>query len=209
MSIRKARNGKINIWVDADDTILESSKTVIQIINERYGVNPPKTIDHLREWNYTCIYAGMTGGEVEAIYASTEFFERVKPNPEFITLYEAHKDDFNFIVVTKGNKENLDLKEAWFKKTFPEMYFVGIEFAKDGQDFDKSIIDMTGGIQIDDRTDALVSTNAELKILLKNGRDLEWNKVPRDSELYVVNYWREIKEILEFTLHCPEWTDLM
>lgn len=210
MATRKARNGKINIYVDADDTIIESSKTVIQIINERYDIQPPKTFDNLRNWNYTCIYPGMTGEEVEEIYSSPEFFARVKPNPEFLKVYKKHKNNFNFIVVTKGQKRNLDLKEKWFKENFPDMFFVGIEFTPDEpQGFDKSVIDMTGGIQIDDRTDALLGTKAECKILLKNGKNFKWNEVESGSELYILNRWKEIGEVLDFTLLYPDWTSMM
>ena len=34
---------KIKLFIDADDTILESSKTFIEILNERFNISPPKT----------------------------------------------------------------------------------------------------------------------------------------------------------------------
>lgn len=210
MSIKKAKNGKINIYVDADDTIIESSQAVIQIINEKYGINPPKTIEDLRDWNYTCIYPEMTGEIVEEIYSSEEFFERVKPNKEFLEVYRKHKDNFNFIVVTKGGKINLARKQAWFLRRFPAMKFVGFLFDEGGEhSFDKSSENMSGGIQIDDRTDALVNTNAGCKILLKNGREFKWNQVDRGYDLYIFNRWKEIGELLDFTLKYPEWITLM
>ena len=196
---------KIKIFVDADDTVIESSKTVIDINNERYNITPPKTFQNLHNWNYTCIHPSMTADEVNAIYASDEFFERVQPNASFVKVYEKHKNNFDFFVVTKGDKPNLDKKEAWFKEHFPKMNFIGIEFIPEGENFDKSIIPMKGGIQIDDRTDALVSTTASCKMLLQNGIRVSWNKPQEGANLYVVQTWEEIGQVLDFTVKCPEW----
>lgn len=194
------------VFLDADDTVLESSKAVIQIINQRYAIDPPKTISDLKEWNYTCIYPGMTQEEVEEIYKSQEFFDTIQVNPEFLTVYETYHCDFNFVIVTKGTKENLDRKEAFFIRHFPKMRFIGIEFGDENNSgFDKSCVDMSMGIQIDDRVDALESTNAGCKILLKNGMELEWNTPEPGNEFYIVNRWKEIGEIFKFTLSCPTW----
>lgn len=198
-------DAKIKIFVDADDTVIESSKTVIDIINERYDINPPKTFQNLHNWNYTCIHPSMTPDEVNEIYASDEFFERVQPNPSFVKVYEKHKDNFDFFVVTKGDAPNLDKKEQWFHSHFPEMNFIGIEFIPEAENFDKSIIPMKGGIQIDDRTDALVSTTASCKMLLQNGIRVAWNRPKEGANLYVVQTWEEIGQVLDFTVKCPEW----
>ena len=34
----------VTLYVDADDTILDSSKAVIEILNEKYNLSPAKTI---------------------------------------------------------------------------------------------------------------------------------------------------------------------
>lgn len=201
----KGKNQKTKIYLDADDTILESSKTVIEIINERYNISPPKTFDDITDWNYTCIYPGMTSGEVDAIYASEEFFARVEPDKAFLSVYERHKDNFEFVVVTTGTRENLDRKEAWFRSHFPPFDFVGIEFPKDGTNFDKSVLTMKGGIQIDDRVDSLIGTKAACKILIRNGLDVPWNQPVEGANLYVVQNWVDIGQILDFTVKYPNW----
>ena len=199
------KENKMRIYIDADDTVLESSRTVIEIINERYSLSPPKDIDDLRCWNYTCIYPGMTAEEVSAIYASEEFFDRVAPDKGFLEVYEAFKDDFEFVLVTTGTRENLDKKELWFKREFPSILFVGIEFPPTGNPFDKSIIPMKGGIQIDDRTDALMSTTASCKVLIQNHLELPWNRPESGANLYVVQTWKDIGDMLSFTVKYPNW----
>lgn len=200
---------KMKIYIDADDTVLESSQAVIDIINERYSLSPPKGVEDLRCWNYTCIYPGMTAEEVSAIYASEEFFDRVRPDNSFLKVYEKYKSEFEFILVTTGTRENLDKKELWFKREFPFILFVGIEFPPTGNPFDKSIIPMEGGIQIDDRTDALLSTKASCKILLQNGLELPWNRPETGANLYVVQTWEDIDEVLDFTVKYPNWFEEM
>ena len=64
---------------------------------------------------------------------------------------------------------------------------------------------MEYGIQIDDRVDCLTGTNANIKILIKNNKDVVWNKTDRVSEFfYIINEWKEIVEILKFAYENPD-----
>ena len=64
---------------------------------------------------------------------------------------------------------------------------------------------MTYGIQIDDRVDCLTGTNANVKILITNNKDVIWNKTDNVSEsFYIINEWKEIIEILKFAYENPE-----
>lgn len=49
-----SRNKKIKIYFDVDDTILNSSEAVIEILSHKYKIN--KTIKDLKDWNYQSIY---------------------------------------------------------------------------------------------------------------------------------------------------------
>ena len=63
---------------------------------------------------------------------------------------------------------------------------------------DKSFVDMSGGIFIDDNVDCLRTSNAKVKILIKNNVDTKWNEIKPNEEIYVVNTWDEILEIIDF-----------
>ena len=196
---------KITLYLDADDTILDSSKAVIEILNERYNITPPKTVDDMMDWGYRSIYKPLTSNDVTEIYSSDEFFDRVKVNKIFMDFYRKNKNKFSFVVVTKGTDANIEKKKKYLKRIFgDDMEYIGIPFQYDYEgnriiSYDKSNINMRHGVQIDDRTDALEGTNANIKILLKNGQDRYWN---RDYEhiknLYVVRDWFEAIEILMF-----------
>lgn len=49
-------NKKIKLFLDADDTILKSSKTVVDILNKRFNISPPKTERDVKDWKYRSVY---------------------------------------------------------------------------------------------------------------------------------------------------------
>lgn len=193
---------KIRLFIDADDTILESSKAFIDIVNRQDNINPPKTYEELQDWRYQSLFPYMTTKRVAEIYDSEEFFNIVKVNPDFKSFYLKYENDFEWYIVTKGHKSNIEHKQKYFKKHFPKAKVVGCRFDSiEGQNFDKSHVDMDYGIQIDDRTDCLIGSNANIKILFKNNRDFYWNRTDMTSEpIYIMNSWKEIIETLEFAL---------
>ena len=198
----------VTLYVDADDTILDSSKAVIEILNEKYNLSPAKTILDLEDWNYHSICDEVTTAEVTEIYNSKDFFDRVKIKKGFENFCRKHKDKFSLKIVTKGTFENLRRKEEYFSKYLPEAEVVGIGFNTDTlSDFGKGHIDMAGGIQIDDRTDSL-NTNAPIKILITHGMQLPWNQYlgEYDKEsVYILENWDLIEESLLFFYEHPEF----
>lgn len=198
----------VTLYVDADDTILDSSKAVIEILNEKYNLSPAKTILDLEDWNYHSICDEVTPDEVTEIYNSKDFFDRVKIKKGFEKFWSKHKDKFILKIVTKGTSENLQRKEEYFAKHLPEAEIVGVGFSTDTlSDFGKGHIDMAGGIQIDDRTDSL-NTNAPIKILITHGMQLPWNQYlgEHDKEsVYILENWDLIEESLLFFNEHPEF----
>ena len=186
---------KLNIYLDADDTILKSSEAVIKILNSRYGLN--KTYEDMTDWEYKSIYPKMTNKMVEEIYSSDEFFDIVEFDEKFIKFYENNKKHCNFYIVTKGDEDNLSRKEKKIRELMgDDVKFYGL--ISNGN-YDKSGIDMKNGIQVDDRTDCLTSSNAVIKILLTHSKELPWNETPINEEnFYVMPGWEEAGETLEF-----------
>lgn len=197
---------KIKLFIDADDTILESSKAAINILNERFGLVPQKTYDDMKDWGYRSIYHQCTNKIVNEIYDSELFFNIVKIHPDFMKFYNLHKNDFEWYIVTKGHYENIKKKKEYFSKHLPSAIVIGCQFKSlENEEYDKSHINMNYGIQIDDRTDCLTGTNANIKILFKNNKDFYWNQTNKTKEtLYKMNTWKEIVETLEFALKNPE-----
>lgn len=197
-----ANQEKIKLFIDADDTILKSSEAVINILNEEYGIVPPKTYDDLRDWNYKSIYGGLSPTECLKIYESEKFFTTLGIEKGFFELFSPTLDIFEYYIVTKGTTFNLLKKQILFAEKFPEAHFIGIPMYDDNGEwtYSKTSIDMRGGIQIDDRCDCLYGTNAAAKILYTHGRDFYWN---RTTEYHIDNRydckdWDEITDVLMF-----------
>ena len=199
-------NSRTKIFLDVDDTILKSSEAVINILNKKYNINPAKNISDLKDWNYRSIVKTLTPEDILDIYSSDEFFDMVEPYEGFQRFYDDNKLNFEFIVVTKGDKDNLYKKQVLIRNLFgDDVKYNGIEFERNDfgsylYSYDKSCVNMDSSIQIDDRADALVSTNAGIKILLTNGQNRYWNKdvLVNVQNLYVVSNWDEAVQIIEF-----------
>ena len=198
-------NNKITLYLDADDTILLSSEAVIKILNKKHNINPPKTINDMKDWGYRSIYKYITTKEVEDIYESDEFFNMVEFDPLFLDFYNKNKNKINVVIVTKGTELNVTKKEKYIKSILGEdIEYIGMTFKYDVdgkriKDYSKTNINMKHGIQIDDRTDALVNTNANVKNLINNDRGRTWNQHYENiNNLYVARNWDEISKIVLF-----------
>ena len=124
-----------------------------------------------------------------------------------MNFYNNHHNQFEFTVITKGTQLNIEKKKKYLDSVFGNNYkYYGMVLVKDEFDnavrnYDKTSVDMSGGIQIDDRADCLRDTNASVKILIQNG-DRYWNNptlcANAPNNLYIVHNWNEVVEILLF-----------
>lgn len=195
---------KQKIVLDFDDTLVKSSEQIIHMINQKYGTN--KTIEDLTDWGYTSIYPKLTTKEVTELYSNEKFFNEVKWNEGARLFLLEFKNDYNFIICSKGSSKNLQLKKSFLVRWFEQLNiqdweFIGLE-TKDDSDYtlNKSIVDFSDCIFcIDDNVNALLSINTPKKILLKNYAEYYWNKTPINREdVYVINNFYDLIEMCRF-----------
>lgn len=162
-------DGKIkHIYLDFDETCVNSIDSVLIQLNRRYGTN--YNMYDVNTWNFNNIFPNIVSIEIEEIFDSREFFDRLTYKDGVGKFIEKHLDIIT--IVTKGNAMNLLLKELWIKHKFPTIDFVGLE----GTVMDKSMVKMgLGALHIDDNQDNLKSTDAEYKIMFVNVENAEWN----------------------------------
>ena len=201
---------KRTIFLDVDDILLDSSAAVVTILNQRYGLN--KTLDDLFDWGYKSIYRNLTKEQVNEIYESEEFWSSVKPNEILMKVLEDSEEDeqgiwqqYNWILLTKGSKESLQKKLdylnkiSFFKRNKSKWRYFGL-----GHEEKKEDVHMLGRIQIDDNYSFLNKTDADLKILVKNGKETRFNRPKVETEnlenLYIVDNISQVFEILEFII---------
>lgn len=183
----------ITVYVDFDNTIVESNKKIIEILNNKYHTF--KTEDDLFDYNYNSIYP-ITTQEKKELFESDEFYNGLEFKPGFLNVLNTYNSIYNFVIVSKGTRLNLEKKKKWIKNNLGENFqFIGLEMGD--RNFNKNKIDMEGSIQIDDIFDCL-KTNAMLKILYKSYNDFPWQQPNSTDEYLVTNSWNEIDSILSF-----------
>lgn len=194
---------KRKIVLDFDDTLVKSSEQIIRILNKKYNLN--KNINDLKDWGYRSIYKNITSEEVLEMFGSEEFFEGLELNTGVKFFIETFKDDFEFIICSKGDENNLRNKKVFCEKLFKGTDYTFIPLLSDGKEnhnLDKSCIDLSDCIFcVEDNVSAVLSINTLKKILIKNYREVYWNKIPEDSDnIYVINDFYELSAMCYFEL---------
>ena len=184
----------MKLFIDFDNTIANSSEVIVDMLNEHFGKN--ENFEKLRKYDFSDLFPECSYWDIEKFFNSDEMFERLKIFPNMIETVDAFKDFFDEIsIVTIGTKDNLENKKIFLKENNLELTFYGIE--NNGRS-DKSSVDMHNGVFIDDHIGCLHSSNAKIKILMKNVENGEWNKVEPNDDIYVVNNWYEVYSIFDF-----------
>lgn len=184
----------MKLFIDFDNTIANSSEVIVDMLNEHFDKN--ENFEKLRKYDFSDLFPECSYWDIEKFFNSDEMFERLKIFPNMVETVDAFKDFFDEIsIVTIGTKDNLENKKRFLKENNLELTFYGIE--NNGRS-DKSSVDMHNGVFIDDHIGCLHSSNAKIKILMKNVENGEWNKVEPNDDIYVVNNWYEVYSIFDF-----------
>ncbi len=184
----------MKLFIDFDNTIANSSEVIVDMLNEHFDKN--ENFEKLRKYDFSDLFPECSYWDIEKFFNSDDMFERLKIFPNMIETVDAFKDFFDEIsIVTIGTKDNLENKKRFLKENNLELTFYGIE--NNGRS-DKSSVDMHNGVFIDDHIGCLHSSNAKIKILMKNVENGEWNKVEPNDDIYVVNNWYEVYSIFDF-----------
>lgn len=191
----------MKLYLDCDDTILNSSECIIGILNKKNDTH--KTIRDLKDFNYRSIDKTLTDSDVLQLFEVDEFWENVKYNADFLKCDSFLRDNFDVEIVSCGTERNLVKKKEFLK---PLGYkFNGI-LIDQNINLCKKCINMQNGIQIDDNMQSIRNTNASIKILFQNNNDFTWNRVESNIDnIYVVQTWGEVCQILEFFKNHPEF----
>lgn len=185
----------MNLYIDFDNTIVNSSEVIVKMLNEKFGEN--KDWKRLRRYDFKDLFPSCSYWEIERSFESDKMFEEVELLPEVYETLNSFKDKFDKVsVVTIGTDINLEKKRIFVKNRFPfDIELIGIK--NDGRS-NKGSVDMRDGVFIDDHIDCLHSSNAKVKILIKTSENAEWSKIEPNDDIYVVSNWYEIYSILDF-----------
>jgi len=183
---------RINLYIDFDNTIVKSTKRLVEFLNIKYETNV--NYKEIKDYNCQDKFPNVTIKEILDIFDDKDFFNGLEFYKDCLKTLIKHKKYCNYNIVTLGSLTNLINKQQWCSQYIPiKKVFIGINHIKDT---DKSSIDMSDGIIIDDHIDNLRNSNAKYKILFKGGFDTDWNtKLPHEDFIEVYD-WCELDTVL-------------
>lgn len=180
----------MKIFIDFDDTIAMSVENVLRIINKRYNKNV--SVEDIGKWDFSDVYPDIPLKDIVKVFGEEEFFKTLKLKQNVLPVLRKYTKYNDVIIVSKTDMTAMQRKNAWINehiKSFGiSLRFIGIMLKSS-----KGVLDMSGGIMIDDNATFLNETNAKYKILYKNNRKFdelqEWDG-------YTVSSWKELNTLL-------------
>lgn len=165
-------------FLDMDGVIIQSVKTMITLLNKKYGGN--YTAKDVKSWNFECCYQ-ITNDDIEWLFSTKEFFDIVEPYEGVFDFMRKHRN--KIIIVTKGTIENINQKRIWLDiNGFEDIKMIGLPL-----NVSKHYVNMVDGLFIDDSTINLKDAyTATYSIMFEEFPNREWN---RDWNGWKMNSW--------------------
>lgn len=182
---------KRKLFIDFDGTIVNTIAAIVTLYNEdfQYYKNfVPVKWWEINTWNFEeCNCA--TAEYIDTYFNQQRFFDKLTYMDWAKEVLNELKEDYDITIVSAGYSPNLKAKEIWINENLPYCKFIGVNLEKYT---DKSHIDMSNGIFIDDSSNNLSTSNALINICF--GDIYSWNK---DYTGFRCKNWNDIKMFLK------------
>ena len=186
-------NGKKTVFIDMDLTLFNTVAAITSMYDEDFQYySDYKKIpwQDVKSWEFSELSAS-TPEYINTYFNQKRFFDRVEMYQDAMRVIDKLRNKYNIVFVSHGYSPNLRLKEKWVKEYFPYAEFIGVNLKYHK---DKSVVDMTNGIFIDDNIKNLISSNADIKICYGN---YEWNKnIEKGLQCLTAYNWKDIEDLL-------------
>lgn len=160
------------IYVDFDGVIVDTIGAICALYNSdfaHYKKFKPVHPNQIQTYEFSeCTCASKE--TIDWYFNTPRFFKKLRKMMGAYLALSSLSNDYQIVVVSHGYSPNLQAKEQWIKKHLSFVDFCGVNL-KEYQD--KSCVDMSGGIFIDDKLSNLDTSNAKEKIVF--GKEYPWN----------------------------------
>lgn len=182
----------MRIYCDFDGVIVQTTKRIVEMYNEdfMYYKNFEKVdAAEVNTWAFSELKLA-DKKTIDHYFNRFRFFKGLELMPDAKeTMQKLTEEGHEIIVVTMGYSPNLKGKKIWLQENLPFVDFLGCNYK---QYPDKSHIDMSDGVFIDDSYSNLKTTNSPMPILF--GESFEWNY---DWKGIQKKNWKEMYEFLQ------------
>lgn len=161
------------LYIDMDGVAINTIEAIVRMYDDDFSTYSdyekiPWT--EINTWDFTELKCA-SSEYINMYFNQKRFFDFVQPMDNFDEIVNRLKDRFFIKLCSMGYTPNLRRKELYIQEHYPFAEFIGVNFKSFP---DKSHIDMSDGVIIDDSISNLQHSNAQLKILF--GEDYLWNK---------------------------------
>lgn len=184
------------IFIDLDGVLFKSLNCIVDMYNNDFK-NAPNysyvSYDKVQSWTFKELIA-TTPEHINEYFNQERFFNNVKLFDDSKEIIDELNKKYDIVFVSHGNPPNLKLKEKYIEKYFPYAKFIGVDL---NLHKDKSCVDMSDGIFIDDVYKNLVTSNALIKICF--GNVYKWNVqyLTNNKNAFRAYSWKEVKNIID------------
>lgn len=179
------------IYIDFDGVTVDHLEVLMSLYNKDYNQNIKK--EDIQTWNMPELHLA-TKSQRLAYFEDDRFFEQLQFMPYFVDAvrYLDRKGIYELHELTMGTPVNIKKKTEWLNSKIADIGVkIDIIALNSHIHRDKSCIDMTGAVLIDDKGINLITSNAEKKIVF--GPEKNWNT---DFNGDRMTCWSEIKKFL-------------
>ena len=184
----------MKIFIDFDDTIVNSTETFVRVYNKRYGtkVRCDDIVNHGFKPQLD-----VRASEVVNIFSSNDFRKELKPfHGVYKALKELKSNGFELYLITNCSDTSTVQKLKWFEghQKYSNL-FDGKIFLSLCKPYDKSVVDMKGAVLIDDHKENHKLSNAEAHLAYNTNTNRTWCPTEEDG-VKVFDSWAKIKDYL-------------
>lgn len=165
---------KQRLILDFDGTITDSIASIVSLYNEDfryYAGFTPVAPESIKTWGMVELELA-NPWYIDALWNQPRFFERLQFMHDGEEVIRMLSSQYSIEVASMCPQPNGIGKERWIQKHMP--YISKIHIINPDEFTDKSHLDMSNAIFIDDNMKYLSATNAKKKICF--GKVYEWNK---------------------------------
>lgn len=181
----------MKIMIDFDGCIVNTIAVITKLYNEDfkyYKDFQPVDWREVNTWDFEELRCA-SKDYINTYFNQPRFFDSLEYMPlAKLVLDVLHNAGHKIIIVSAGYSPNLKGKEKWIKKNIPYAEFIGVNLKEHK---DKSHVDMSGCIFIDDSSNNLLTSNALMNICF--GEVYKWNE---DWQGFRVSKWLDVYKIL-------------